>query len=169
MIIKEYEIIKTENQFPALRLVQKHDFIYDDVFTYYRYNNYELEYLFFGDALNLQDNLYENFYVLSYNNFNEIIGVIKIALGGKKQAIIPFDKIFTYLLLSNSDSFICIHNHPNNNQKKSTEDIAIEQQIKYIADILDIEFKDSLIITNDYMDALHKEIKQFNLQYFEEE
>ncbi len=169
MRIKEYTLIsKKENgTFPQLKCIKEHEMIYDDVYLYYHHNNYEFEYMFFGDTLKLQNNYMECYYIISYDESDNPIGIIQISLGERNKLMISFDIIFTFLLLTGSKSFISIHNHPNNNLKKSYEDIAADNTLKTISNILNIEYKNGLIITKETIEELHQKMNIFEKEYFE--
>ena len=171
MKIKEFKLISKENNgtFPQLKCVAEYEVIYDDMFIYLYHDNYEFEYIFFGEVLKLQDNYLESCYVMSYDGANNPIGIFLVSSGGKSENIIYYDNILTYLLLSGSKSFITIHNHPNNIFLKSPNDISIDNSIKEISEILNIEFKDGLIITKEIIDKLHEKMKKYEQDYFNDD
>ena len=155
MIIKEYKLVSSMNDgtFPVLEVVKEYDF--EPLFDMYVFNNndnYEYELSFFGEQIELQNNYVEYFYVMSYNEIGEVIGVLKISSGSRRETAIPYDTLFTYLLLTGSYSFITIHNHPNNNPEKSIEDIQSDEHLKQIAGLLNITYRDGLIITKKQVD-----------------
>lgn len=163
MIIKEYKLISEEENgnFPQLKCIAEHEVIYDDVYLYFYHDEYELEYMFFGDTLKLQNDYIENYYVLSYDESDNPIGIIKISSGGRDRTTIPFETIFTFLLLTGGKSFITIHNHPNNNSKKSYKDIISDNSIKILSEMLNINYKTGLIITKEIMEELHQNMYNF--------
>ena len=159
MIIKEYKLVSSMNDgtFPVLEVVKEYDF--EPLFDMYVFNNndnYEYELSFFGEQIELQNNYVEYFYVMSYNEIGEVIGVLKISSGSRRETAIPYDTLFTYLLLTGSYSFITIHNHPNNNPEKSIEDIQSDEHLKQIAGLLNITYRDGLIITKKQVDDFHQ-------------
>lgn len=170
MKIKEYKLISKEENgtFPQLECIKEHDYSLKDDFLYYNCDNYEFEYLFFGEILKLQNDFTENCYIMSYDGDNNPIGVFKISSGGKDSNMIYFDNIFTYLLLSGSKSFITIHNHPNNNPKKSIEDYSIDDSIKTLSNMLNIDYKDGLVITKNIIKKLYQEINEFENTYLKD-
>ena len=159
MIIKEYKLVSSMNDgtFPVLEVVKEYDF--EPLFDMYVFNNndnYEYELSFFGEQIELQNNYVEYFYVMSYNEIGEVIGVLKISSGSRRETAIPYDTLFTYLLLTGSYSFITIHNHPNNNPEKSIEDIQSDEHLKQIADLLNIAYRGGLVITKHQTDDFHQ-------------
>lgn len=171
MKIKEYKLISKEKDgtFPKLKLITEHNVLYDEIYLYHYNNNYEFEYMFFGDTLKLQDNYIECFYVMSYDETDKPIGIIQISSGGRTETAIPFDTMFTYLLLTGSKSFITIHNHPNNNSNKSIEDKLSETSIINLSSLLNITYKQGLVITKEIIMELHQDIDDFDKTVFGEE
>ena len=171
MKIKEFKLISKEENgtFPQLKCVAEHEVIYNDIYLNFYHDNYELEYMFFGDTLKLQDNYVEHYYVISYDELNNPIGCIQVSSGGRNQTAIPFDTIFTFLLLTGSKFFITIHNHPNNNSEKSCEDILSDNSIESLSNMLNIKYKNGLSITKEIMDNLHKKIYLFMKEVLKEE
>ena len=172
MTIKEYKLISSKNDgtFPILEVVKEYDF--EPIFDMYVYNNndnYEFELSFFGEQIELQNNYVEYFYVMSYNEVGEVIGVLKISSGSRKETAIPYDTLFTYLLLTGSYSFITVHNHPNNNPQKSDADIQSDAYLKQIADLLNITYREGLVITKKQVDDLHRTAWKEEKERFDEE
>lgn len=163
MKIKEYNLISKEENgnFPQLECITEHEVIYDDVYLYFYHDNYEFEYMVFGDTLKIHNNYVEHYYVMSYDESNNPIGFMRISSGSRNKTAIPLDSIFTFLLLTGSKSFITIHNHPNNNSEKSYEDILSDNSIKSISEALDINYKDGLIISKEIIENLHKKMYTF--------
>lgn len=168
MKIKEYKLISKEENgtFPQLECIMEYDYLLNDEFLYFNHNNYEFEYLFFGEIIKLQYDFTESCYILSYDGDNNPIGIFKVSSGGKNENMIYIDNIFTYLLLSGSKSFITIHNHPNNNSNKSIEDCSIDNSIETISNILNINYKDGLIITKNKIKDLYQKISDFEEKFY---
>ena len=178
MKIKEFKLISKEENgnFPQLECIIEHEVIYDDIYLHFYHNDYEFEYMFFGDTLKIQNNYVEHYYIMSYDELNNPIGFIEVSSGSRNKTTIPLDSIFTFLLLTGGKSFITIHNHPNNNSKKSYEDILSDNSINSLSEMLNINYKNGLIITKEIMDNLHKKIyffmkdnlKENNIMSYEE-
>lgn len=173
MIIKEYKLVSAEEDgtFPKLQVIHEYDYDPEcDFYVYYTGNkNYELEYFFFGEQLELQNNYVEHFYILSYNETGNIIGIMKLSSGSRKGTTLPYDALFTYLLLTGSYSFITIHNHPNNYDQLSQEDIQTDHQLEYIANLLNINYRAGLIITKKQLSELYKKAYETEKDLFDED
>ena len=88
----------------------------------------------------------EYFKVLFLNQANQILGYTFISEGGLTETIADIRLIFQAALLTNSVALILAHNHPSGNPAPSVEDELITQKIKEMADCLEIEFIDHLIV-----------------------
>ena len=88
----------------------------------------------------------EYFKVLFLNQSNQILGYTLISEGGLTETTADVRLIFQAALLTNSVALILAHNHPSGNPAPSVEDELITQKIKEMADCLEIEFIDHLIV-----------------------
>ena len=88
----------------------------------------------------------EYFKVLFLNQANQILGYTLISEGGLTETTADVRLIFQAALLTNSVALILAHNHPSGNPAPSVEDELITQKIKEMADCLEIEFIDHLIV-----------------------
>ena len=88
----------------------------------------------------------EYFKVLFLNQANQILGYTLISEGGITETCADVRLIMQAALLTNSVALILAHNHPSGNPAPSVEDELITQKIKEMADCLEIEFIDHLIV-----------------------
>ena len=56
-------------------------------------------------------------------------------------------QFYQRLLLSNSTSFVIIHNHPSGDTTPSKKDIDSSKKLKELAKLMNIDFLDSLIVS----------------------
>lgn len=91
----------------------------------------------------------ENVYLICLNTNHDITGIFLMNKGFIDNFIVSKREIFIALLLTGSSGFILAHNHPNNNLNISNSDINITNQLKFIATILDVEFVDHVIISQN--------------------
>lgn len=92
---------------------------------------------------------HESFKVILLNPNLQVLGIYNVAEGGMCSVAIDIKLILQAALLSNSHSVIAIHNHPTGNLKPSAEDIGITRDIAIALDIVNVKFKDHLIITKE--------------------
>lgn len=102
----------------------------------------------------------------------EPVAIQVIGIGGLDSAVVSIPDILRFVLLSNSNSLILLHNHPSGNPRASYEDVMITEKIEKACKMMDIELLDHVIIgdvgcgysckeekliyTEDYADKLAK-------------
>ena len=86
---------------------------------------------------------------LYLNRANHTIGYTIISIGGVSQTVCDPKLIFQTALLTHASAFILIHNHPSGNTKPSQTDISLTEKVKSASILLDIQFLDHLIITEN--------------------
>ena len=68
--------------------------------------------------------------------------------------------------MTGSYSFITVHNHPNNNPQKSDADIQSDAYLKQIADLLNITYREGLVITKKQVETIEdpamKKVRQLD-------
>lgn len=110
--------------------------------------------------LNITEKAQEYVYILGLDNSNNVNCIANIGIGGISNATIDAKIIFQYLYLSNSTKFILVHNHPSGSLKPSREDIFMTSTINNMANILQFQLLDHIIVTSDSFTSL-KENKIF--------
>ncbi|TJY34831.1 JAB domain-containing protein [Pontimicrobium aquaticum] len=93
--------------------------------------------------------LYEEFKVLLLNRANEVLGIYTVSKGGLHATIVDLKLLFAVVLKSASSCIILAHNHPSGALKPSEADKRLYLKIKKIADYLDVNVLDNLIISKD--------------------
>ncbi len=97
----------------------------------------------------------ENVLLICLDTKNKIICYSEIAKGGLDSCYIDITTIFKTALLCNSNKFILIHNHPSGTAKASQQDIRITKRIKDMAEIMDMQLLDHIIIgENDFISCM---------------
>lgn len=91
----------------------------------------------------------ESFWIIGMNSNNNVILKECIFKGCIDFAGIDFRLIFKRLLISNSVSFIVVHNHPSGNIEPSKEDIIITYKLSGIGNYMELKMLDHLIIGED--------------------
>lgn len=94
-------------------------------------------------------NLYEEFKILLMNNSNEVLGLAPLSRGGMTGTLVDMRILFATVIKSGATSIITVHNHPSGKLKPSQADINIYNKIKDAAKLLDINYLDNLIITEE--------------------
>ena len=115
---------------------------------------------FIREVLEIQNESQEVVYVLTLNTKNEIISFLEIARGGLNMCNLSIPQLFKSILLSNSNKFILIHNHPSGDPAPSKNDIDITKDILKASKILKVDFLDHLVIGDSKYQSIMKELKR---------
>ena len=91
----------------------------------------------------------EEFWAIYLNQSNRIIRKERLSAGGLTGTYVDVRLIMKGALLCSATGIIISHNHPSGNEKPSTEDNRITEQIKKAADTLNIRLIDHIIITSN--------------------
>lgn len=112
----------------------------------------------------------EKVILLCLNSRLEIIQEKLLFIGSGDASMLETKEVFQHTLRCGANRIILIHNHPSGNPAPSVEDELITQKIKEMADCLEIEFIDHLIVGNHcfYSFASKKSIKIKKIDFFSE-
>ncbi|MFZ2205313.1 MAG: JAB domain-containing protein [Minisyncoccia bacterium] len=91
----------------------------------------------------------EEFFLLLINRASNLLGWIKLSIGGTTGTVVDPKIVFTLAVQTNACSIVLCHNHPSGNLCPSQEDITLTERIKNGGKLLDIKLLDHLIITPD--------------------
>ena len=89
----------------------------------------------------------EHAYLIGYNISMDVIGIYLISIGNTRNCYFYKKSIATFILLTGTERFLLFHNHPDGNLQPSDNDIINTAYVKSLADILEVEFIDSVIIS----------------------
>ena len=95
----------------------------------------------------LMDHQHEEFWVLTLNRANRVMGKSMISRGGLSGTVADPKMIFNHALMSKCSAIILVHNHPSGNAQPSQSDRDITRKLKNAGDFLDLPVLDHLIIT----------------------
>ncbi len=137
-MVNVYEVIRNDNNMPELLIIKQINYEakggrYDAAFL--------LKKEFHLDILNVEHN-----YLIGFSD-NWIMSVFLISIGTNDTCELYYKQIATNLLLSGSESFCLFHNHPNQIINPSDEDINVANDMQKIADLLELDFLGSYIVT----------------------
>ena len=88
----------------------------------------------------------EHIWMLALNVKCKPIGMFEVAHGTNRNCMTSPRELFVRACVSWCDCIVVVHNHPSGNPAPSVEDELITQKIKEMADCLEIEFIDHLIV-----------------------
>ena len=101
----------------------------------------------------------EHVIILCLNSKLEVMKEKTVFIGSNNISIISGREIFKEALICGSSRIMVIHNHPSGNPKPSFEDIEITKRLYRMAEELEIEIVDHLIIgRNKFYSFASKEI-----------
>lgn len=99
----------------------------------------------------LMDLPHEEMWLISLNRGNKVTKIDKIGLGGLSGVYVDMKIVFKKALENMAASIALVHNHPSGQLKPSDADIGITKKTMASCKLLDIDFVDHLIFTdNDY-------------------
>ncbi len=88
----------------------------------------------------------EKIILIGLNTKNQVNIYTEIASGATGYANFKVNNLFKPLLLSNSDKFILVHNHPSGDSTPSQEDIKLTKQVKDASKLMGIMLLDHIVI-----------------------
>ena len=133
MQVTEYRVIHEENYgIPKLKVAHTYETSYD--------NRPSCEYLSYmlDEIFDLSYCNEEYMYVISMDTAFHIKGIYEAGHGDCGSVPVYSRELFTFLLLSGAERFVCVHNHPNGNLVASDGDKKWTQTMKLTANILHI-------------------------------
>ena len=141
--IKEYQLFRDEDKHPYLKVKRELDYetnIFKDSIDIAR---------LMVDLYSMHEFFVEHSYVIGFNCSDEILGIIELGQETDTQVHMSSKILFMSLLLMGANKFVILHNHPNNINEPSTEDINLGSTVKLGAHLLDMQFVDQLIICEE--------------------
>ena len=144
-----YNILNDQKGYPVLNVLKEIDLnnknvsIEESIDILINYENINL--------LNV-----EHAYIIGYNNQMDITGIFLVSIGNTRQCYFYKKSIATFLILTGSEKFLIFHNHPDGNIKPSENDYLSLIQINNLANILEVDLIDSVIITKNGWNCINK-------------
>lgn len=147
MKIKEYIVVRDEEQHPCLKI--KEEFRWEKSFLE---NQNIIDFLnqkYYMNQLNE-----EYMYVISLNCQMEPLGVFQISHGNWFCTDLKMRELGIFLLLTGAERFIIAHNHPTGNCQPSNGDFEITNKTNEFANLIDIQLLQHYIIGGDDWDGI---------------
>lgn len=91
----------------------------------------------------------EVFAIINLKSNGQIINLNVCSIGTLNASLVSPREIFKSAILSNSSSFLGIHNHPSGNCSPSSEDIETTKRLAECGEILDIRMLDHIIVAGE--------------------
>lgn len=111
-----------------------------------------------GKLLGHNTKCQEHLYLYCLNNANNINCIALLGIGTLDSVNVDIKSIFQYVILSNSNKIVLVHNHPSGKLYPSKYDIDFAKKVNEACKIMNVELLDNIIITeNDYI-SYQKEV-----------
>ncbi len=91
---------------------------------------------------------FESFVVMYLSRCNEVLGIMKAAVGSIEACIVDVRKVYQGALLTNASAIIVSHNHPSGNLKPSQKDIELTKELRKAGELMKITLLDHVIVTS---------------------
>lgn len=91
----------------------------------------------------------EAMWVMALNARGNVHALVQVGQGSYSQVTAFLPAILSSVLVSGTDRFILIHNHPSGDPSPSSHDIDMTQEVADAASLVGLRLEDSVIITAD--------------------
>lgn len=107
----------------------------------------------------IEDFSKENFFVISFDVRNRILGYDKISKGTLSASLVHPRETFEYAIRRHAAQIIVAHNHPSGDPEPSEDDIRITKRLYEAGKIMGIELMDHIVLTKeDYCSLKDKNV-----------
>ena len=106
-------------------------------------------YDFCKEKLALHEATKEQFLVFALDTKLQVTGFTVVSIGTLDSAAVHPRDVFSFLIVSNAKSFICVHNHPSGDPKPSAEDFNITRKLQEVGELVGIDMLDHIIYTDE--------------------
>lgn len=97
-------------------------------------------------AYNLQNLTQENVILLTADTKLKCVGLHVVHVGSIRESVLNVPDIFKRVLLSNSERFFLIHNHPSGDSTPSQEDFDATSRVLEASKVMSIDFVDHIVV-----------------------
>lgn len=94
----------------------------------------------------LTNSTQEQLWVVTYDSIEQVRLVQKIAQGGYHELDIPLPVLLTAVLLSGTDRFKVVHNHPSGDTSPTNMDVQLTSVVMEAANMVGLYFEDHVIV-----------------------
>jgi DNA repair protein RadC len=97
-------------------------------------------------SLGLHNLTQEEVWVVSLDGDRNIRAVVPVARGGYHEVYVGVPAVLAAVLLTASDRFVLVHNHPSSNLTPSAQDLDLTKNLVAASRTLDMMFEDHIIV-----------------------
>jgi DNA repair protein RadC len=94
----------------------------------------------------LTNSTQEELWVVTYDSIEQLRIVQEVAKGGYHELMVPLPPLLTAVLLSGTDRFKIVHNHPSGDTSPTNLDVELTGMLMVAANTLGLFFEDHLIV-----------------------
>jgi DNA repair protein RadC len=100
----------------------------------------------------LTDSAQERLWVVSYDAARNLRIVTEVARGGYNDVTVSIPALLTAVLMSGTDRFVIVHNHPAGDVTPTVQDLKLTKLVQGAADTVGLSFEDHIIVgpPNEY-------------------
>lgn len=98
---------------------------------------------------NIKNRKSEVFEVLALDSRNHVISRERIAMGSINCVAVRPADVIRPVILSNANSFICVHNHPSGSLKPSTDDFDLTGRLNKASSLMGLKMLDHVIVSRE--------------------
>ena len=89
----------------------------------------------------------ENFFVISFDNRNKVLGVDKVAVGTVNASLVHPRETFDVAIRRNATHIAVAHNHPSGNPQPSEADLVVTDRLVKAGELMGIQVLDHVIFS----------------------
>jgi DNA repair protein RadC len=94
----------------------------------------------------LTNSAQEAFWVVAYDAMRNVRTVTEVAKGGWDEVTVSIPAVMSAVLMSGTDRFMVVHNHPPGDVTPTTHDVALTEHIQMASQVLGLHFEDHIIV-----------------------
>lgn len=97
-------------------------------------------------AWGLTDSTQEKLWVVSYDAGRNLRIATEVARGGYNDVTVSIPALLTAVLMSGTDRFVVVHNHPGGDVSPTVQDVKLTKMILDAANVVGLSFEDHIIV-----------------------
>lgn len=116
-----------------------------------------------NEIFNLSKSNREKSIVAGFNSAGYLTGLHQVSAGNVSSTSVSPDQLFKFLLLTNSTSFILLHNHPSGSEQPSKDDEMATARLIQCGRLINVMMLDHIIITDSSFTSMKKATAVFDV------
>jgi len=97
-------------------------------------------------AWGLTDSAQEKLWVVAYDAGRNLRVATEIARGGYNDVTVSIPALLSAVLMSGTDRFVVVHNHPGGDVSPTVQDVKLTKMIQDAANVIGLSFEDHIIV-----------------------